>query len=161
GSVPTWRAARSTSPSPRRSSSSVSPPRSGKALATRTDDEHTRTGPRLVAVPGAARAPARPAPHAHARGLAPPDRLLGLVRQGYPLAPARRRPAQAVRPAGRLRPARRPHRLRVPGGPGRLPAPPECRLDGGRPPSQPPHPDPAAGGQRRGGGRAVRVGRPL
>ena len=47
------------------------------------------------------------------RGLAPPDRLLGLVRQGHRLAPARRRPPQAVDPAGRLRPARCPDRLRA------------------------------------------------
>ena len=54
-----------------------------------------------------------------------------------------------------------PERLRVARVPGRLPDEAQRRLDGGHPPHQPPHPDPPAGGQRRGGGRPVRVGRPV
>ena len=75
--------------------------------------------PRLAPVPGVARAPARPAPLALARGLAPPDRLLGLVRQGHRLAPARRRPPQALRSSGTAtprptpRPASSPHEALV------------------------------------------------
>src|SRR5262245_41339020 len=61
--------------------------------------------PGIAPVPRAGRAPARAAPIALARGLAPADRLLGLVREGHRLAPARHGPAPALDAARWLLPA--------------------------------------------------------
>ena len=74
-------------------------------------NEPTRTIFVSPSHPGVARSPSRPAALAHARGLAPPDRLLRPVYQGHRLTPARRRPPQAVDPDGGYAPPNAPCRF--------------------------------------------------